>query len=176
MTADEFLVWAEAQPHRYELVNGEVVAIAPERIEHMRTKLEATIALRAAIAEPNLPCEAMIDGVGVRIDEATVYEPDVLVRCGDRSPGNATEVANPVILIEVISPSTRSVDSGAKLTDYFRLPSLRHYLIVNIGARAVAYHRRDDDGAIATRILREGRLRLDPPGLDVAVESLFAAP
>jgi Uma2 family endonuclease len=176
MTADEFLAWAAMQPERWELVNGEVVGMAPERVEHMRAKLEATIALRAAIAERGLACEAMIDGVGVRIDEATVYEPDVLVRCGDRMPGGATEVADPVILVEVVSPSSRAVDSGAKLTDYVRLASVRHYLIVNLGARAVIHHRRAEQGEIATRVLRDGRLPLDPPGLDVEVASLFPAP
>ena len=83
---------------------------------------------------------------------------------------------DPIVVVEVVSPSSGGVDTGAKLAGYFRLPSLRHYLIVNIAARAVTHHRRDEDGMIATRILREGRLQLDPPGLDVEVKSLFAAP
>ena len=175
-TADEFIAWALLQPRgRFELVGGEVVAMAPERIEHARAKLAVVNALGAAIADARLGCEAMVDGVSVRIDDRTVYEPDVLVRCGERSPGAATEVADPVILVEVVSPSTRAVDSGAKLTDYFRLPSLRHYLIVNLQARAVAHHRLEDDGAIATRILRAGRLALEPPGISVAVEAFFAS-
>jgi Uma2 family endonuclease len=175
MTADEFLVWAEGQPHRYELVNGEVAAMAPERLEHTRTKLEATIALRAAISERRLDCEAMIDGVGVRVDETTVYEPDVLVRCGDRLPGGTTEVVDPMILIEVVSPSTRSVDSGVKLTDYFRLPSVRHYLVVNTSARAITHHRRGEGGNVETRIVRNGPISLDPPGIELAAEQIFAA-
>jgi Uma2 family endonuclease len=174
-TADEFLAWAMEQPRgRFELAGGEIVAMAPERVEHARAKLAATLALRDGLVAGGLPCEAIIDGVAVRIDDRTVYEPDVIVRCGERAPGTAIEVTEPVVLVEVVSPSSRAIDSGAKLTDYFRLPSVRHYLVVNIDARAVAHYRRDEAGEIATRILRGGELVLDPPGMTVAVEKFFS--
>jgi Uma2 family endonuclease len=83
LTADEFLAWAQEQPRgRFELAGGEVVAMAPERVEHARAKLAATLALRTGLLAGGLPCEAIIDGVAVRIDDLTVYEPDVIVRCG----------------------------------------------------------------------------------------------
>lgn len=89
MTANEFLDWAMTQPDgvRYELVAGEVVAMAPERASHGRAKVAVFDALRAAVTAAGLPCEAFIDGMAVRIDEPTVYEPDVLLRCGP--PGNS---------------------------------------------------------------------------------------
>lgn len=50
MTAAEFLSWAQSQPRgRYELVRGEIVALAPERASHVRAKLAAAISLKAAI-------------------------------------------------------------------------------------------------------------------------------
>ena len=71
MTVEEFIDWAMAQPEgRYELVDGEVVAMAPERIAHARLKAEIWLALREAIAAKGLPCEALVDGAGVRIDDA----------------------------------------------------------------------------------------------------------
>jgi Uma2 family endonuclease len=79
-----------------------------------------------------------------------------------------------MIVVEVVSPSSAALDSGAKLTDYFRLASLRHYLVVNIQARAVTHHRLEDGGGIATRILRSGAYELDPPGIVVEVGDLFA--
>jgi len=175
-TADAFIAWAAEQPRgRYELVGGQIVAMAPERAGHTRVKLAAVNALAASIRARNLPCEAIIDGISVRIDDLTVYEPDGLVRCGARTPNDAIEVSDPVVLVEVVSPSTRAIDSGAKLTDYFRLPSVQHYLVVNIDARAVTHHRRIEAGDIATRILRDGTLLLDPPGLAVEIADFFAA-
>jgi Uma2 family endonuclease len=175
LTADAFMEWAAAQPQgRFELSGGEIVAMAPERIVHTRAKAEAWAALKSAIAAKGLGCEAIADGVSVRIDDRTVYEPDALVRCGPRAPGEAMAIDDPLIVVEVVSPSSRGVDTGVKLADYFRLPTLRHYLIVQTEARAVIHHRRDDTG-IETRILHEGALALDPPGLEIGIAALFAA-
>lgn len=72
-TADAFMAWAMEQPRgRYELASGEVVAMAPERAAHTRAKLETVIALRTAIARSAAACEALTDGMSVRIDYRTV--------------------------------------------------------------------------------------------------------
>lgn len=176
LAADAFIEWAAAQPQgRFELSGGEIVAMAPERLSHARLKYEVMIALRNGIAARGLACEAIGDGVSLRIDDRTVYEPDALVRCGPRASGEALEVDNPVIVVEVVSPSSRGVDTGVKLADYFRLPTVRHYLIVQTEARAAIHHRRDDSGAIGTRIVHDGALPLDPPGLEIEIADLFAS-
>lgn len=113
------------------------------------------------------------DGLSVRIDAKTVYEPDALMRCGDPLDDDTVEIADPVIVVEVGSPSTRMLDAGLKLGDYFRLPSVRHYLIVNTASRSVIHHERSEDGRIETRIVRAGAMTLDPPGIAMAVESFF---
>ena len=69
-----------------------------------------------------------------------------------------------------VGPST----SGAKLDDYFRLPSVRHYLIVEMKNRTVIHHERKSDGRIETGIVRSGTLVMDPPGIAVEVEGFFA--
>ena len=175
MTADEFLDWAMAQPDgaRYELVAGEVVAMAPERASHGRAKVAVLDSLRAAVAAAGLPCEAFIEGMAVRVDDTTVYEPDVLLRCGLPVADDCVEIGDPVIVVEVLSPSSRQKDTGGKLDDYFRLPSVRHYLIVKTANRTVIHHRRDDAGELQTRILRDRTIELQPPGLSVEVASLF---
>ena len=139
-TADAFIAWALEQPAgRFELDNGIVVAMAPERVNHGRAKLNAVISLRNAIGSSGLACEAHPDGATVRIDDRTVYEPDALVRCGPPLPGDAIEVNDPVILVEVVSPSSRGIDKGAKLASYFLLRSVRHYLIVDTDKRVVIF-------------------------------------
>lgn len=176
-TADAFMAWAAQQPRgRFELADGRIVAMAPERVAHTRAKLKAVNALAAAVASGGLGWEAMTDGVSVRIDDAAVYEPDALVRCGEPAPGDALEIADPVIVVEIISPSSRGVDTGLKLADYFKLPSVRHYLVVNHDARIVIHHRRDDAGAISVRILGDGILSLDPPGLAIDIRDFFPGP
>ena len=173
-TADEFIAWALEQPAgRFELDNGTVVAMAPERASHATAKGNAFIALRNAIGARGLACQAFPDGMSVRINDRTIYEPDALVRCGPQLPGDAIEANDPVILVEVVSPPSRGVDRGAKLASYFLLPSLRHYLIVDTEKRVVIHNHRGDEGRIEVRILRDGLLTLDPPGLTIEVQDIF---
>ena len=173
-TTDEFIAWALEQPTgRYELSNGVVVGMAPERAGHTRTKLDAAVALRLAVRTAGLDCEVFTDGMTVRVDDRTAYEPDALVRCGTRTPDEDLEATDPVVVVEVVSPSSRGIDSGAKLVGYFSLPSVRHYLILDTDKRVVIHHHRDGKGEIGVQILGDGRLSLDPPGLAIDVGDLF---
>jgi Uma2 family endonuclease len=174
MTADAFTEWAMAQPSgRYELHAGLVVEMAAERAGHNRAKRAADRALTAAIDAAGVSCEVFADGMAVRIDDGAQYEPDAAVRCGPPLDADATVYDDPVIVVEVVSPSTRGLDTGGKLAGYFRLPSLRHYLVLDPERRAVVHHRRGEDGAIATAILGEGTLTLDPPGIALDLGTLF---
>ena len=173
MTVDDFLLWAEKREGgHYELVDGSVHAMAPEQAGHARAKGDAYVALKTAIARAASPCEAMPDGMTVRIDATSAYEPDALVYCGKRLQRRADEVPDPVIVVEVLSPSTGRFDRFGKLPGYFKVPSLRHYVIVDLDHRVVIHHGRTN-GEIATHILGSGPLRLDPPGLDLVVEDLL---
>jgi Uma2 family endonuclease len=174
MTVDEFLAWAEGREGRYELYNGIAYAMSPERAGHAETKLATAQALATAVAKAKLPCWVLPDGMTVRVDKYTAHEPDALVYCGARLPPDAIEVPNPVIVVEVLSPSTRHVDASAKLAGYFRLPSVQHYLVVDAEQRLVIHHARRGSQPIATRVLSTGTLELDPPGLKLPVKRLFA--
>jgi Uma2 family endonuclease len=165
MTSDEFIAWAMQQGSRYELVAGEVVGMAPERAAHGRVKAHIWRRLTEAIEAANLPCEAFIDGMAVEVDKTTTYEPDALVRCGTPLPPDAIKLNDPIIVVEVLSPSSLARDTGAKLEDYFRLPSVQHYLILKTENRTIVHHQRAEDGIILTRIVREGPILLDPPGI-----------
>jgi Uma2 family endonuclease len=174
MTVDEFLAWAMAQPEgRFELVDGTVVAMAPERAGHARLKSEVWLALRDGIKSAGLPCEALPDGMTVKIDEHTAYEPDAQVHCGERLADDTVIVPAPVIVVEVLSPSTATRDTGAKLADYFRLASLQHYLIVRTDRPTVIHHRRGDGDVIETRVVTAGSLQLDPPGIVLELDRVY---
>ena len=66
------------------------------------------------------------------------------------------------------------VDTTQKLGDYFRVPSVRHYLIVNTSRRTVVHHERIAGGTVQTRIATGDTLELHPPGLRLEVAALFA--
>tara|TARA_R110002096_G_scaffold61164_4_gene152055 strand:- start:150 stop:782 length:633 start_codon:yes stop_codon:yes gene_type:complete len=193
LTVDEFLAWTERDPEtrfdlgdglspiksdvKFELHDGHVVAMTPERLIHVDVKSECWLALRNALRPSHPHCRAYIDGLGVRIDETTEYQPDALVRCGDPLSPDTRSITDPIIVVEVLSPSTQSKDLGLKLEHYFQLASVQHYLIVDPDRRRVIHHqRREADDALLTRILAEGRLRLDPPGIELQVDDILPPP
>jgi len=169
MTADEFIAWAMQQPEteHYELVAGEVIAMAAQRSGHALMSARIVTQLSNAVSAAGLPCFVYGEGMMVQIDDRTIFEPDAMLRCGAPLPDDALKVTDPLIVVEVRSPSTEGRDAITKLAGYFRLPSIRHYLIVATEIRTVIHHSRDDAGAILTRIVRDGTLTLDPPGIDL---------
>lgn len=170
----EYLTWAYSQPKgRFELVNGEPVAMSPERLRHNLGKLEAAVALRNGIKQAGLSCTVFIDGATVVINNTTAREPDAAVQCGTTFDLDSMVLDAPVIIVEVVSPSSEQEDNTAKFVEYFSLASVRHYLIIHPVKRVVIHHSRDDSGAIISRIVSAGPIYLDPPGFDVEAADML---
>jgi Uma2 family endonuclease len=173
MVADEFLTWAEDQPNeagRFELWDGEVVVRDgpggfEERARHWSAKGAMYRALCDAMERARQPYLAAVDGPTVRLSASKMSRPDVVVYCGRGVEPSAQEVPDPIIVVEVLSPSTAKRDHGVKLTGYFTLPSLAHYLIVDPERQVLIHHRRSAANATETEIVTGPRVRLDPPGL-----------
>lgn len=167
MTVDAFLAWGATQPEwpRYELWDGELVMQAGESYAHGVRKFEVAVRLREAIARAGLRCRALGDGMLVRVDHHTSYIPDAMVRCGPDLPPADVIVTDPVIVVEIVSPSSENRDMVWKLEGYFSIPSVQHYLIVRAQDPVLVHHARAADGAFATRIVHRQPLRLDPPGI-----------
>lgn len=186
MTADEFLAWAEAQPKeagKFELWDGEIIVKhgpvgqqQAERSQHWEVKGAMFVALRDAIKRAGLPCFTAIDGATVRFGNDKLVEPDVLVYCGEKVPPDTLEVPNPVIVVEVLSPSTSKMDLSVKLAGYFTLPRVHHYLVVDPDRPLVIHHQRGGGDVLATRLVSGPALRLDSPGLDVDLAEVLPAP
>lgn len=179
MNVDEFLAWAAGQPGgRYELVDGEVVGMSPERALHNLVKLEVAVALREGVKRAGVACTVFTDGISVVIDDRNTREPDAAVQCGSEVDLNALSLTSPMIMVEVLSPSTEQVDTETKLVEYFSVASIRHYLIVAPKKRAVIHHQRNPAGNLDTRIAYDGEITFTPPGIAVPVAALLgpAAP
>jgi Uma2 family endonuclease len=173
MTVAEFLTWASSQVRgRYELVQGEVVAMAPERAQHNVVKLEVALALRSAVKRAGLPCRVFTDGMTVVIDNEHAREPDAAVQCGVPFDPVTMVLEAPLIVVEIVSPSSERSDTGEKLVEYFSVPSIHHYLIVNPAKKVVVHHARGQGGKLSTLIANTGEIDLTPPGMTVPVAEL----
>jgi Uma2 family endonuclease len=185
MTADEFLGWVETLPSeagKFELWDGEVVVRhgpggleEGELAQHWDAKGAMYRALHEAIVRARLPCFTAVDGPMVRLSLSRMARPDVLVYCGPRVSRMTREVPNPIILVEVLSPSTEKRDHCVKREGYFTLSSLAHYIIVDPDRPRLIHHKRGAANTVETEIVTGVRVRLDPPGLDVDLTEALAS-
>jgi Uma2 family endonuclease len=178
MTVGEFLDWSEEQGDdaRFELVAGVPLRLmAPTNIRHAQIQYNIGQGLRDSIAEAALPCRVYDAGLGVAVghegDECRI--PDVVVTCASTIDETARLVPEPVIVVEVASPSTRLADVNDKVEFYAGVASVQHYLVVEQDRRRVVYHGRGPSGGLEPRILREGEIALDPPGVRLGLDALY---
>jgi Uma2 family endonuclease len=172
MTVEEFLAFAAGKSGKWELVDGQALAMSPGRVVHGDLKYRVARALDAAIARAKIPCRFVLDSAAVKIDSLNSFQPDAMIYCGEPLPPDAFFVPNPSVVVEIPSPGTARRDSHQKLAGYFKVKSVEHYLIVNPDAPLIIHHQRH--GAdILTRIVREGTIKLDPPGIEVAVGEIY---
>jgi len=143
MTLAEFLEWDEGTDRRYELLDGVPVMMAPSLEAHG----ELAVALGAEIrARVKPPCRVISEAGIVIPDRAdTYYVADLAVTCAPREPGRRM-VREPVLVVEVLSPSTSQVDRWRKVADYRTLPSVREILVFFSDERRVEVQRRTTDG------------------------------
>jgi Uma2 family endonuclease len=184
MTVAAFLEWASRRPEgeRWELIEGVPVpvrgaapaqAMAAETVIHARSKRRIDHALSAALAVAGHSCEVFVSGPKVRIDAESAFEPDVVVTCVEVPDGML--IPDPLIVVEVLSASARDRDFSIKLAGYAGLASVAHYLLVDTQRRLVVHHHRPGgEREFRTSIVRGGVVRLEPPGLDLDIDAIYA--
>ena len=174
LNVDEFLAWTQRQERgKYELVDGVVIMQQSQQWGHSKVKAAVYVALLQAIDRSGTGHYVAIDGPTVRISKRKAFVPDVLVAPLPEPALTSLEIPNPVIVVEVISPSTARVDATIKLRGYFEVASVQHYLILDPEDGTVTHHKRGQGSALETRIASEGAITLDPPGLEIHLSSLF---
>jgi len=167
MTLDEFLRWDDGTDTRYELIDGSPVAMAPPSEAHRILAVRLASRIDAALAGQR-PCNAQIEPGVVRPDRAdSYYVPDIAVTCEPNAPGRQAMV-DPILIIEILSPSTERSDRRLKLPAYQNLQSVREIMLIDAGTYHAELYRREDDhwgielvrGAEAALSLISGDLRI----------------
>ncbi len=140
-----FLDWEATQPERHEYVRGEVFAMTGASLNHNRVALNLHGLLRAHLR--GSPCEVFASDVQVRVDAAdAVFYPDLVVTCSADDRQQQRTLHEPVLIVEVLSPSTAGYDLSAKFAHYRRLASLQEYVTIDPDAPLVQVFRRSPDG------------------------------
>ena len=142
--AAEFLAWVEPQTIKYEMID--YVAVPKWGAVEMMTggtRRHAKVAANALFATMRRtrggPCEAYGSDYAIAVAPGLVRFPDVSVTCSDE-PDEAMHA--PVVVMEVLSPSTAGEDRGEKAQGYRALPSLRHLLLIEPGRLSIEHQHR----------------------------------
>jgi Uma2 family endonuclease len=145
MTLEEFLNFQERSPLPYEYVNGIIRAMSGPSVAH--EVICRNIFLAIAKRLRGKECQPFWGGVELKLDlgeSKIAYLPDVFVSC-DRSAWDKRWIPNPKFVVEVLSPSTQSIDRREKLVNYCRVPSLDEYVIAKQKSAELTIYRRSED-------------------------------
>ncbi len=144
MTVDEFLRWEDGTDTRYELVNGFVFAMAPPMPAHGRIAVSLGGAIDAALRSRRR-CRAYSEAGIVRPDRNdTCYVADLAVTCDPPGPDDRL-IRNPVLIVEVLSPSTAAFDRQSKVADYRQIASVQKTLLIDSATVFAEILRRDGE-------------------------------
>ncbi len=169
-TLDEFLAFDDGTDTRYELFDGQIVAMAPASDVH--GALVARLAVRIG-AGLRPPCEVVIEAGIVPPERAdSWYEADLAVTCAGLT--GQQFVAEPILIAEVLSPSTAATDRDRKLPDYRTIPSLQDILVVSSSEPRIEHFRREESGWKIHDVRGDGTLGLQALDLTLDLAELYA--
>jgi Uma2 family endonuclease len=166
-TVEEFLAFDDGTQTRYELVGGELVAMAAASPVH-----GIALVNLAAIVRSHLPpgCRAMSQ-VTVRVSATDAFVPDLVVSC--RPTPEPRIVEQPSLVVEILSPTTRSFDLGEKADRYSQLPSCREIWLVDSTRPWMRLWRRAGELWTVTLPIVEGGFTSEVLGTEIALAELY---
>lgn len=173
MDLEAFLSWDDGTDTRYELVGGFVVAMAPPSRAHGILAARVTARLEASLAHRR-PCVAQSEAGVLRPDRAdTFFVADIVVTCTPFDH-RAQTVDEPILIVEILSPSTELHDRRFKVPVYREIETVQEVLLVGSDARYVELHRRSG-GQWIVEILRgpDDAVALTSVGTDIPLAELY---
>ncbi len=169
MTLGEFLAWEDRQPIRYEFDGFEPRAMTGGTLAHAAIQVNLAVALATRLR--GKPCRYIGNDLKIEVAGRIRY-PDGFVTCSPGAPDDKV-VRDPVVIFEVLSESTSSIDSIVKNREYAATPSVRRYVILAqdvIGG--TMFERRDDDWV--GRVLDPGSVLSMPEiGVEVPIVEFY---
>jgi len=178
MTYAEYLAAEAVSDVRHEYLNGEVWVMAGGTPEH--AALASAINRELGVALRGKPCRVYSSDLRIRIQDTGLSTyPDVAVVCGQLATAADDEDAavNPVLLVEILSPTTEGYDRGAKAAHYRRIPALREYVLVAQSEPRIEVHRRTEGGRWELLEARPGEsIELASLGVHLDVAAIYENP
>jgi len=168
MSEEDYLASELEREIKHEYIDGYIYAMAGTSKNHQRIVINISTKLSNFLIDK--PCEPFASDIKVKVGSKFFY-PDVMVVCKDNNQDYYTET--PVIIIEVLSKSTRKTDETIKKTAYQSIPILQEYVLIEQDFVDVEVCRRSDGWASSHYFLGDS-VTFESIGLDITVEDIYA--
>ncbi len=169
MSLEEFLAWERGQSERYEYAGGVVTMMTGGSLDHSTIASNLWTSLRDRLRGSG--CRAFRGDAKVCANNSVRY-PDLSVTCSPARGGDDT-VPDPVLVVEVISPSTEREDRGRKKFDYFATPSVRQYALVEQDERRIDLYTRSNSGWTNEVVQGDAILKLTSVGVEISLDAIY---
>ena len=174
----EYLELESAGDQKYEFHDGYITAMAGGTLKHGQIQTNLSREVSNALIRANKSCSAYSSDVKVAIDRANRYfYPDLSVVCGEShtSPWAPHGLANPLLIVEVLSEGTEAFDRGRKFFYYPQIDSLREYVLISQESAMVdVYFRREDDiWQLQSYSGATGAIPLQALGIEISLEEIY---
>jgi Uma2 family endonuclease len=169
MSVEAFLDWEERQDLRYEFDGFEPVAMTGGTFTHAVIAGNLTAALNSRLRDS--PCRAIGSDMKLVVAGSIRY-PDAFVVCSPIA-GGATVVTNPVVVFEVLSPSTATTDHIVKNQEYRDTPSIQRYVMLEQDHQAATIFARQGDDWVGHVVSGDVILAMPEIGVDLPLAELY---
>ncbi|MEW6693150.1 MAG: Uma2 family endonuclease [Pseudomonadota bacterium] len=172
-SAEDFLAWESTQDLKHEFADGIAYAMAGAGESHVLVSGNVFATLRTHLR--GTPCRTFISDMKLKVEAAEAFfYPDVFVTCAPEDAAKKDYKTAPVLVVEVLSPSTAAYDRGQKFAIYRRLPSLQEYVLIDPERIAVDVFRKDTTGHWVLYPYGPGEaVELASVGLKLPIETLY---
>lgn len=173
MTAPEYLEWEPRQALRYEYCDGEVLAMSGGTKGHDELAFNLRRALIDRVEEQG--CNMSGSDVKVLVQEGLSYRyPDLSISCDERDEANDTFYEFPKLIVEVLSPSTKTVDREEKFQEYIQIPMLEEYVLISSERMQVECYRRGEGRMWLYFPYKAGEtVAIASMGVEVPIEQIY---
>jgi Uma2 family endonuclease len=167
-----FLDWVQGREERYELDRGRVIMMTGGSRAHWQITANLFKALDTRVDPEKW---AVLPEFGIDLGSESIRYPDIVVDAAGEAPGDLTATA-PVLIAEVLSPSSERIDLGDKSSEYLRLPSLAAYCVFAQDAIKAWVWTRGPGGFPSGPELFEGEsalIRIEALALDLPLKEIY---
>jgi Uma2 family endonuclease len=171
----DYVQLQESSPEKLEYHNGVIYNMTGGTLTHSR--LQSRLILSLGTQLKGRPCEVLTSEMRMRIPASnTGLYPDASILCGEPElEDEGRTLLNPLVLIEVLSPSTADYDRGMKFAQYAQIVSFREYLLVDHTRPYIEQRVRADDGTwICYHGCAGDRLQLRSVPAELDIDALYA--